>query len=436
VQRFTDEADFRVTNSSGIVKKEYSMKKRIGLSAKMLIGMILGIAAGFIVGPQIAVIKPFGTAFVNLLKMVMVPIVMVSITLSIAKVDNLKKFGRLGIKTFLFYCVTTMIAAVVSLCYSGIIMPGVNFSGQLPGEPVKRTIPSAADTVLGIIPTNIVQSMANASLVSIIFFCIVFGCAVALIGDKKAPLVAWLESLNSAIMKMISLCLQYAPIGVFALMANMSGVYGLDTIKSLGKFILADYLGFLTQFFVVYGIILAVFTRISIFKFILRVRQVIITAATTLSSNATVPVELELSESHLGVPQNVGGFMFPFGATVNQNGTAINITCCVIFSAQVYGVQFTAPELIILISLALISSIGNAGIPAGGTVFTLMILNQFGIPSEAFGLIIAVYSLVDLGSTTMNICGDMVGAIYVCKSEKILNEKVWHPDYRIEQASA
>lgn len=403
-------------------------RKKISIATKMFIGMVLGISVGLFVGPEISVIKPFGTAFINLLKMCMVPIVFVSITLSIANGENLKEFGRIGLKTFLFYCVTTVIAAVISLFYTSTIQPGIGFAGKIPSEAIKRAMPSMADTILGIIPTNVIEALAKSNLVAIIFFSIIFGISLSMLGDKKQPVVNLLESLNSAIFKMINICLKYAPIGVFALMANMSGTYGMDAISSLGKFLMTEYAGFLTQFFVTYGIILVI-CKINPMKFFYRVREIIITAATTLSSAATVPVELKLSESHMGVPKNVAGFMFPFGATVNQNGTAVNITCCVLFCAQVYGMHFTMFELAILISLALISSIGNAGIPAGGTVFTLMILSQFGIPTEAFGMIIAVYSLVDLGSTTMNICGDMVAAVYVSKSENILNENVWDSEY-------
>lgn len=410
-------------------------KKKISVATQMLIGMVLGITLGLIVGPPIGVIKPFGTAFINLLKMCMVPIVFVSITLSIANVDNLKEFGRIGLKTFLFYCVTTVIAAIISLFYTSAIQPGIGFAGKIPSEAVHRAMPTIADTLLGIIPTNVIDALAKSSLVSIIFFSIIFGISLSMLGERKRPVVNLLESLNSAIFKMVNICLKYAPIGVFALMANMAGTYGVDVISSLGKFLLTEYAGFFTQFLVVYGIILLL-CRINPLRFFYRVREVVITAATTLSSAATVPVELKLSESHMGVPKGVAGFMFPFGATVNQNGTAVNITCCVLFCAQVYGLHFTPFELLILISLALISSIGNAGIPAGGTVFTLMILSQFGIPTEAFGMIIAVYSLVDLGSTTMNICGDMVAATYVSKSEKILDTSVWADDYDPELAPA
>ena len=417
------------------MKTTTKKRKTISLPIKMMVGMLLGLAVGMVVGPSIAVIKPLGTAFINLLKMSMVPVVFFSITLSIATVDDLKSFGRFGIKTFIAYVVTTVIAAAVAIFYGFLIKPGAGFVGNISGGAVEREMPTLADTLLGIIPTNIIQSLADGNLVSIIFFCILFGIGIAMLSEeRKKPVVDFFQGCLDAVMKMINICLNYAPIGVFALMASMAGQYGREVFSTLGRFLITDYAGFLTQMIVVYGIILAVTCRINVFKFIARAKAALISAFTTTSSAATVPIEIEMCESHLGVPKKLGGFCFPFGSTVNQNGTAINVTTCVLFSAQVYGIEFSFAELITIIGLALISSIGCAGVPAGGTIFTLMILGQFGIPTDAFGLIIASYTLVDVMSTTMNICGDMVCAMVVCKSENVLDESVWASSYDPEKA--
>lgn len=417
------------------MKTTTKKRKAISLPIKMMVGMLLGLAVGMIVGPSIAVIKPLGTAFINLLKMSMVPVVFFSITLSIATVDDLKSFGRFGIKTFIAYVVTTVIAAAVAIFYGFLIKPGAGFVGNISGGAVEREMPTLADTLLGIIPTNIIQSLADGNLVSIIFFCILFGIGIAMLSEeRKKPVVDFFQGCLDAVMKMINICLNYAPFGVFALMASMAGQYGREVFSTLGRFLVTDYAGFLTQMIVVYGIILAVTCRINVFKFIARSKAALISAFTTTSSAATVPIEIEMCESHLGVPKKLGGFCFPFGSTVNQNGTAINVTTCVLFSAQVYGIEFSFAELVTIIGLALISSIGCAGVPAGGTIFTLMILGQFGIPTDAFGLIIASYTLVDVMSTTMNICGDMVCAMVVCKSENVLDESVWASSYDPEKA--
>lgn len=408
------------------------MKKKFKLnnSQRMLIGMALGLVVGFLVGPKIAVIKPFGTLFINLLKMIMVPIVMVSIIMSIAKLADIKKFGRIAIKTFLTYCVTTVIAACISLFFVSIIKPGLGFNDFEGAVSREVTNVSVVDTLMSIVPTNIVTAMSNAHLLSIIFFSIMMGIGLSLIGEKKKPVVDFLDSLQEAIIKMVHIILLYAPFGVFCLMASIAGTYGSKIFSTLGKFILTDYCGFITQFILVYGIMMMI-CKIPFLKFVSRAKDALISAFTTTSSAATVPIELQQSESHYGVPKEVGGFAFPFGSTINQNGTAINITCCVLFSAQVYGFQFTPAQLVVLIFTALISSIGCSGIPGGGTVFTLAILAQYGIPAEAFGMIIACYTLVDMGSTTMNIGGDIASAIFVSKSEKILIEEVWAKDYVI-----
>lgn len=414
-------------------------RKKISLSLKMLIGMALGLVFGAILQATVGsawvpYVKPFGDLFVNLLKMNMVPIVFVAITLSVASVDDILKFGKTAGKIFIMYVVTTIIAGAISACYATLIKPGVGF-GNVTAEAVVRDAPSLVDTLLSIVPVNIVASLADAHLVSIIFFSVLFGVALALIKEKKKPVVDLLEALEKAILKMISICLKYAPFGVFCLMSAITGRFGLGVITTLGKFLITDYAGFFTTYFVVYGSLLAM-CKINLFKFTYRARDALITAVSTLSSAATVPVEMSISESHLGVPLSVGRFAFPFGSTVNQNGTAINITACVIFSAQVYGIDFSIVDIATIIILALISSIGAAGVPGGGSIFTLAILGQFGLPTEAFGMILASYSLVDMGSTTMNIAGDMIIAMFVCDKEGTLDRKVWEPGYKPEKVEA
>ena len=192
-----------------------------------------------------------------------------------------------------------------------------------------------------------------------------------------------------------------------------------------------------TQILVVYGALLAICGKINIFRFIKRMRAVLIMAFSTTSSAATVPLELELCESHLGVPLSIGGFSLPLGSTVNQDGAALNIPICLLFTAQIYGMHFSAGELIMVVFLALIMSIGAAGIPAGASIFVLMILGQFGLPTDAFGLILASYVLIDVMLTTVNICGDMVCTTSVCRMEGALNTAVWDdPNYDPEAAHA
>ncbi len=410
--------------------------KKMKLSTKMLLGMVLGLIAGILIGPPIAVIKPLGTIFVNLLKMCMVPIIFVSITLSIASVSDLKIFGRIGVKIFAFYCFTSGVAAVIGVFWASVIKPGINFTGDLSGGAVERTVPSLIDSLVAIVPTNIFKAMSEATLMSVIFFAILFGVAISLIGEQKKPIVDLLTALNNAILKMINLCLKTAPIGVFSLMAVMAGQYGMDVIAPLSKFLLTEYAAMLTQIFLTYGLLLLFFGKINIFKFVYRVKEVLITAFSTTSSSATVPVELEICESHMGVPKYIAGFSFPLGSTVNQDGAALNIPICLLFSAQIFGITFAPSELFTIIILALFMSIGAAGIPAGASMFVLMILSQFGIPNDAFGLILATYVLIDVGLTTVNICGDMACTVSVCRSENKLNTKVWEPGYDPEAERA
>lgn len=223
-------------------------------------------------------------------------------------------------------------------------------------------------------------------------------------------------------------------IGVFALMASVTGEYGMDVLRPMSKFIATEYLAMATQMFLTYAILLKTMGKINIFRFISRAKRALITAFSTTSSAATVPVELDICESHLGVPKDIGGFSFPLGATVNQDGGAIDIPVCLIFTAQIYGMTFTPGQLITIIAMTLVMSIGAAGMPAGSTMFILMILAQFGLPTDAFALVLAIIVITDVALTTMNICGDMVCTTCVCRSEGVLNEKVWEKGYNPESA--
>lgn len=415
-------------------KKGIIFMKKIKLSTKMLVGMVLGLICGAMIGPSISVISPVGTIYVNLLKMCMVPVIVVSVVLSIASVADLKSFSRLGRKVVIFYLCTSLLAATIGVALATIIQPGKNFTGDIDLGAVERTIPSVVDSLVDIVPTNIIQAMADADLISLVFFSVLFGISLSMIGaDKKKPVLDLLVSLNEGLLKMISLCLNWvAPIGVFALMANMAGKNGVDVIAPLGRFLLTEYVGIFVLVFGVYGTLLHFVANINIFTFLARVKEPLITAFSSCSSAATVPLEIELSESHMGVPKEIAGFTFPLGGTINLDGTALNIPICLLFSAQIYDINFSIAELVIIIFLGLIMSIGVAGVPGGGTIFILMILGQFNVPTDAFALILASFVLIDTGLTATNICADMACTICICKSEGKLDESVWATGPKLE----
>ncbi len=411
-------------------------KKGLGLSIKMLIGMVLGLIVGILVGPPITVIAPFGDAFVNLLKMCMVPIVFTSITLSISQVTDFKEFGRIGGRMLGLFVFTTICAAILGTLFVSIIQPGAGFALEVTGEVEAREAPSVAEIILGIIPTNPVQALASGDLLPILFFSIMLGISLIMIGDeKKKPMVDVLQSAFDAMLKMISICLKYAPIGVFALMAELGGEYGIETLLPLGKFFLTEYLVMTIQILVIYGLVLAVVAKINIFKFLFRVKDALIIAFSTVSGSAAIPILLEQAETHYGIPDRIASFGLVIGSTVNQDGAALNIPICVIFVSQIYGFQFTTAELITIIVMGIIMSMGASGVPASASVFTIMILTRFGIPVDAFAMVLASYVIIDVYLTTVNVCGDIVCVCSSCQMEGILDRKVWDdPNYNPEVA--
>ena len=387
--------------------------------------MLIGAVVGFILGPEASMFKPLGTIFVNLLKMCMVPVIFLSITLSIGEVSDTKKFGRIGMRIFGLFCITTVIASFIGIFWAKVINPGAYFTGDIHAGAVDSTIESLSiiDTIVGFVPTNIFAALSSAQLICIVFFCCIFGAAIAALpADVKEPLIKLLSATNEAINLMINWILKVAPIGVFGLMANSIGLYGNEILGSLSRFLLTEWIAALTQWIVVYGALLAILGKRNIFKFIGQVKSAIFTAFSTTSSTATVPVTLEAAEK-VGIPKDVAGFAIPFGATVNQDGAALNLPICILFSATIYGIDIPWSTLLLIVFLALIMSIGGAGIPAGFTVFIIMLLNNFNIPTDVFGIILGCYVLIDCILTATNVLGDLVCTTIICRREGLLREK-------------
>ena len=399
--------------------------KKITLTQKMVFAIILGAVVGLTTGTDYAAyLTPLGKIFVNMLKMVIVPLVFTAITLGVAQIADLKQFGRLGSKVAMFYFVVTIIATVIAVFCASWVEPGKGF---IAGTQVVKAAspPPLIDVLVNFVPSNIVETMLKMDMNAMIFFCIMLGVSLVMLGDAKKPVVDLLVVFNDAMIKMTGICIQFAPLGVFALMANTTGKYGLDIVKPLARFFFTEYLAMAIVMFLVYGGICQLIAKVSFIEYLRRIKDVMIMAVTTTSSAATLPLELQVAESRLGLPNSVAGFSLPLGATMNQHGAAINITICVMFSAQAFGLNLSLGDIFTIAFLAIIMSTGTAGVPAAGSVFTLMILTKFGLPSEAFAMILAVYVLVDMGSTLLNIVGDLVCVSAVAESEGLQDRSAW-----------
>lgn len=401
--------------------------KKMSMTTKAIIAMALGYVFGAIAGEAII---PFfdviGQMFINLLFMVACPFIFCSITTGVASMSDLKKTGRIGGKTVLLYAGTTCIAVLIGLAIAGLIGPGRNFAMDL-GDAVAQEgdVPTVGSTLLNMVPKNIFQSLTELNLMQIIVFAIFLGIALVLLGEKKKPVLTFFDTMSQALIKMTEIVMKTVPVGVFALMATTGASYGPKAMLAVAKVLLTDYAAFLFQIFIVLGAVLVFIAKVNPFTFLRRCGEVIATALSTTSSSATLPITIRTAREKLGVPEEVAGFTLPLGATINLNGAAINIAVCVIFSAQVFGMDFTPAELLSLVFTAVITAVGVAGMPGSAIVFTLAILSQFGIPTEAYALVIGVYRLVDMGMTPTNIIGDLACTTAVCNSEKILDRSKW-----------
>ncbi|MGQ9844775.1 MAG: dicarboxylate/amino acid:cation symporter [Caldisericia bacterium] len=408
------------------------------LLMRILIGLILGVIVGLIVGPKIEVIAPLGDLLIRLLKMIVVPVVFFSLITGAASITP-SRLGRVGIKIIAYYLVTTVFAVIIGLILANIFKPGLGLSlpGEAPGKELAA--PSIIQTLLNIIPTNPVDSLAKGDVLPIIFFALIFGIAISILKESKdtrlsegANLVFKLSDTIAEIMyKIVGGVLQYAPIGVFALIAIVFGKQGVKAFGPLGMVTLTVYIGLAVQLFVIYGAFLRIF-GLSLIKFFKGAKEAMITAFVTRSSSATLPITMKNTDENLGVPKSIYSFTLPLGATINMDGTSLYQGVCALFVAFAVGINLTFSQQMIIVLTATLASIGTAGVPGAGAIMLLLVLNSVGFKVEAgtaiaaaYAMILGIDAILDMGRTCLNVTGDMVGTAIVAKTEKELDISKW-----------
>lgn len=405
------------------------------LHTQILIALIIGAVVGpipFLKGVWVA-IKPLGTAFINLLVMVVVPLIMASLIIGTASLGDLRKLGRIGLKTVAFYLLATALAVALGLGAGLGLGPGrgmdesvrdqivANYaddaSAQVENAIAHREKTTIGDFLVRIIPRNPFKAMADTDFLGIIFFALLFGITLTLLAeDKRDPVVNVLQGVNDAMIVMVKLVMRVAPIGVFALIAAQAADFGYGVLLTLLKYVLIA-VGTMVLFTVtVYPIILRLI-GVSPMLFFRRYYEVMLFAFSTSSSNATLPINLQVTEEDLGVSKEVASFVLPLGATVNMNGTAIYQGVSVIFIAQVAGLNLGPMDLLTVIIMATLASIGAAGVPGIGMITLTLVLTQLGIPLEWIALVVGVERILDMTRTAVNVTGDTVCALLVAKTE-------------------
>jgi Na+/H+-dicarboxylate symporter len=404
------------------------------LHTKILIALILGAVLGPLLGDFAITIKPLGDAFINLLIMVVVPLVMASLILGTASLGNLRKLGRIGIKTVGYYLVATALAVALGLAAAKTFNPGAGLDEEtragmmqdyagVTQEQLSRLTdrPSIAELLLRIIPRNPFTAMVETNFLQIIFFAILFGVALTILTDeRRKPFMDVLRTINDAMIVLVKLVMKVAPIGVFALIAAVAAQFGYSVLGVLLKYVVIT-IGAMALFVATFYPITLYLSGMSPLFFFKKYYEVMVFAFSTSSSNATLPVNLQVSEEELGVSNEVASFVLPLGATVNMNGTAIYQGVSTIFIAQVFGIDLGITDLLTVVLTATLASIGAAGVPGIGMVTLTIVLTQLGIPLEGIALVVGVERILDMCRTTVNVTGDTACAIWVAKTENELN---------------
>lgn len=370
------------------------------------------------------ILKFLGTGFVNLIKMMVVPLVFVSLVCGMSTFGDAKKLGRIGVKVIVFYMVTTAVAVTLALAFGLLLNPGsgLNMAGLVKGE---YTIPEAkpiVDIFLDMIPTNPIESMASGNLLQVIVFSILIGLALNLLesNGKVKKVVELFEALNDIIMKVVELIMLVAPIGVFALITTTVHSIGFDSLIGIAKFIGVVAIAMLVHAFVIYGGIFKIMTGLSLKPFYKNYSKIAGVTFSTSSSNAALPLSMETMEE-IGVDRSIYSFALPLGATINMDGTAIMQGVAVVFIAQIYGIDLGISSLLTVILTAVLASIGTAGVPGVGMITLSMVLQSANLPLEGIALIIGFDRILDMMRTTVNVMGDCVCSVVVAKSEKVLD---------------
>ena len=396
----------------------------LNLFTKIMIGFALGIVAGAVMGENATRLAFLGTILTRLLTMVVAPLVLGLLICSAADVKDFKTLGKIGGKTMLLFLGGTAVAVAIGLVLCNLMQIGAGFVMESAGSYDAKEIPSVADTLMNIIPTNPFNSLSSQNLLQIIFFALLLGFALIKLGDKGAPVLDFFRAWTEAWKEITNIVLEFTPYGVFGLMADIVGQYGLAVLLPYMKTIGACYLTcFLFTVLVQGGLMVGLYGGISPLRFFSTMKEAMLFVFATCSSVATIPLNLKCTKK-LGVSERVADFVIPFGAVMNMNGTAIYEAVAVVFASQVFGIHLTVAQQIMVMVTAVLASVGTAGIPGSGLVMLTIVLNAVNLPLETIGLLAGIDRVLNMARVIPNIVGDAAAAVVVAKSEGKLHPEL------------
>lgn len=402
--------------------------RRMPLWQQILIGLVLGVLTGVLFKADALVLAPIGALFLNAIKMLIVPLVFVSLVAGITAMSDSAKLGRISVKTIAIYLVTTAFAVSIGLLFGALFTPGEGMNMVASAAQEAKQAPSLVQILVGLVPSNPVAAFAEGNILQIIVFAIALGVSMNLIGEKAAPAVKLFDSLAEVFYKLTDLVMRCAPIGVFALIAGVVASHGIEVLLPLAGVIGVIYLASITHMLLVYGGLLAVLARLSPLRFFKGAAPALAVAFSTSSSAGTLPVSIECARKNLGVSQGVAGFVLPVGATINMDGTAIYQGVLALFIAQAFGVDLNAGQYLMIILTATLASVGTAGVPGAGLIMLGLVLTSVGLPLEGVALIAGIDRILDMARTTVNVAGDLMTTTLVGSSEKELDRDIYNSD--------
>ena len=401
----------------------------------MALGIILGLfvnltglnAAGGFINEYIVngLFHIVGKMFVNMLKMLVVPLVLFSLICGVCGIGDVRLLGRVGGKSFALYMLTTAIAIATAIIIAATLGIGQGLDLPTSAEFAGRDAPPLSQVLIDIIPSNPIGAMANGDMLPIIFFSIMVGVSMLMVGQKARSFVEGAEIANEIMMKMVNIIMALAPYAVFALIAKAVANLGLDLLASLAGYVLVLVGALMFHLFVTLMVVLKVFSGLNPMVFLRKIRNAQVFAFSTASSNATIPVTMRTVTERFGVNNSVASFTVPFGATINMDGTAIMQGVATVFIANVYGVDLGMDGYLTVILMSVLASIGTAGVPGVGLIMLSMVFAQVGLPIEGIGLVLGVDRLMDMIRTAVNVSGDAVVSTIVAKSEGKMDISVY-----------
>lgn len=400
--------------------------KNVPLYIKIFILMILGAIVGAIVGEDISAVAFLGDVYIALLKMLVVPLVFFSLICGVTKLASPKEFGKLGGSIIAYYLLTTLIAAAFGVLLALLVSPGSDAAGILGmTNEVTYTEYSLGNTILSWIPQNVISSMANMDMIPVIIFAILFGLCLIMIGDKKKPVVEFMEASNEAMLKMTGLVMEVAPYGIFFLTAEMVGTLGSKMLIVGAKFVLADYMGLLCLLLIGYPLLMKFLGKLSPIQFYKNAYPAMITAAGTTSSNATLPVSMMCAGERMGIDEKLYGFSLPLGATINMDGFSVALGIIAVTALQLYGVALTPLMVLRAVFMGLVLSVGAPGVKGTAVVMSAVLFQSLGLPMGMLPLIGAIWPIVDIGHTTINVTSDIIGTAIVGNKMGLMDKDVF-----------